>query len=37
MCGNVFIGFTDFMLKGKSLLYQTKLFSLNDCEKNDKI
>ena len=31
------IGFTDFMLKGKSLLDNTNLFSPNECEKNDKI
>ena len=30
-------GFIDFMLKGKSLLDYTILFSPNDCEKNDKI
>ena len=30
-------GFIDFMLKGKSLLGYTKLFSSNDYEKNDKI
>ena len=29
--------FSDFMLKGKSLLEYTILFSPNDCEKNDKI
>ena len=31
------IGFTDFMLKGKSLLEYTNLFSSNDYEKNYKI
>ena len=31
------IGFIDFMLKGKSLLEYTNLFSPNDYEKNDKI
>ena len=31
------IGFTDFILKGKSLLEYTNLFSPNDCENNDKI
>ena len=31
------IGFIDFMLKGKSLLDYTNLFSPNDYEKNDKI
>ena len=35
MCGYFCIGFVDFMLKGKSLLDYTNLFSLN--EKNDKI
>ena len=30
-------GFTDFMLKGKSLLDYTNLFSPNDYEKDDKI
>ena len=37
MCGYVCIGFIDFMLKGKSLLHYTNLFSPNDYEKNDKI
>ena len=36
MCGYFCIGFTDFMLKGKSLIGYTNLFSLNDYEKNDK-
>ena len=27
----------NFMLKGKSVLEYTNLFSRNDCEKNDKI
>ena len=31
------IKFIDFMLKGKSLLYYTNLFSLNDYVKYDKI
>ena len=31
------IGFIDFILKGKSLLEYTNLFSPNDYEKNDKI
>ena len=31
------IGFIDFMLKGKSLLNYTNLFSSNDYDKNDKI
>ena len=30
-------GFIDIMLKGKSLLNYTNLFSPNDYEKNDKI
>ena len=37
MCGYFYIGFIDFMLKGKSLLEYTNLFSLNECKKNDKI
>ena len=36
MCGYFRIGFIDFMLKGKSLLDYTNLFSTNDYEKNDK-
>ena len=32
-----FIGFIDFMLKGKRLLENTNLFSLDDYGKNDKI
>ena len=35
MCGYFCIGFIDFMLKGKSLLDYTNLFSPNDYEKND--
>ena len=35
MCGKFCIGFTDFMLKGKSLLDSTNLFSPNDYEKKD--
>ena len=31
------IGFIDFMLKGKSLLGYTNLFSPNEYKKNDKI
>ena len=31
-CGCFFIGFTDFMLKSKSLLDYTNLFSPNDYE-----
>ena len=37
MCGYFSIGFIDFMLKGKSLLDCTNLFSPNKYEKNDKI
>ena len=37
MRGYFCIGFIDFMLKGKSLLEYTNLFSPNDYEKNDKI
>ena len=37
MCGYFCIGFIDFMLKSKSLLDFTNLFSLNEYEKNDKI
>ena len=37
MCRYFCIGFIDFMLKGKSLLDYTNLFSPNDYEKNDKI
>ena len=37
MCGYFCIGFIDFMLKGKSLLNYTNLFSPSDYEKNDKI
>ena len=37
MCGYFCIGFTDFMLKGKSLLDYTHLFSPNEYKKNDKI
>ena len=37
MCGYFCIGFIDFMLKGKSLLEYTNIFSPNDYEKNDKI
>ena len=31
------VGFIDFMLKGKSLLDYTNLFSQSEYEKNDKI
>ena len=37
MCGYFWIRFIDFILKGKSLLEYTNLFSSNDYEKNDKI
>ena len=37
MSGYFCIGFIDFMLKGKSLLDYTNLFSPNDCEKIDKL
>ena len=37
MCGDFCIGFIDFMLKSKSLLDYTNLFSTNNYEKNDKI
>ena len=37
MCGYFFVGFIDFILKYKSLLQYTNLFSLNDYEKNDKV
>ena len=37
MCGYFCIGFIYFILKGKSLLEYTNLFSPNDYEKNDKI
>ena len=37
MCGYFCIGFIDFILKRKSLLDYTNLFSPNDYEKNDKI
>ena len=37
MCGYLCIGFIDFMLKGKSLLDYTNLFSPNEYETNDKI
>ena len=37
MCEYFCIGFIDFMLKSKSLLDYTNLFSPNDYQKNDKI
>ena len=37
MCGYFCIGFIDFILKDRSLLEYTNLFSPNEYEKNDKI
>ena len=37
MCGYFCIGIIDFMLKGKSFLNYTSLFSPNEYKKNDKI
>ena len=37
MCRYFCIGFIDFMLKGKSLLEYTNLFSPNEYKKNNKI
>ena len=37
MCGYLCIEFIDFMLEDKNLLDYTKLFSLNDYKKNDRI
>ena len=37
MNGYFYIGFIDLMLKGKSLLKCTNLFSLNEYKKYDKI
>ena len=37
MYGYFCIGFINFMLKEKNLLYYTNLFSSNRYEKNDKI
>ena len=37
MCGYFCNGFLDFMLKGKSLLDYTNLFSPSEYEKNDEI
>ena len=37
MCGYFCTGFIGFMLRGKSLLDCTNLFSPNDYEKNDKL
>ena len=37
ICGYFCTGFIDFMLKGKSLLEYTNLFSPNEYKKNDRI
>ena len=37
MCGYFWIGFINFVLKGKILLDYTNLFSPNGYEKNDKM
>ena len=37
MCGYYCIGFTDFMLAGKTLTDSTNLSSPNDLKKNDDI
>ena len=37
MCGYFCIGYIDFILKGRSLLEYTNLFSPSNYEKNDKI
>ena len=37
MCENFCIGFIDFMLKGKSLINFTNLFSRNNFKVKDKI
>ena len=37
MCGSLYIGFIDFMLKGNSLTGFTNLFSPNNFKKNDGI
>ena len=37
MCGYFFIGFIDFMFKGKTLTEFTNLFSPNNFEKNDDV
>ena len=37
ICGYFCIGFIDFMLKSKSLLDYTNLFTSNDYNKNDKV
>ena len=35
MCGSFYIGLIYFMLKGKSMLHYTNLFSPNESGKND--
>ena len=37
MCGCFCIEFNNYMLKGKTLLDDTNLFSRNDFKKNDQI
>ena len=37
MCGYLCIGFIDFVLKGKSLIEYTNVFSPNEYKKNNKI
>ena len=37
MCGHFYIGFIDFMLKGKSLTCFNNFFSPNDFKRNDDI
>ena len=37
MCGYFCIGFIDFILKGKSLLEYTNLFSPSEYKNNDEI
>ena len=37
MCGYFCIKFINYMLKGKTLLDYTNLFSPNDCKNNDRI
>ena len=37
MCAYFCIGFIDYMLKGKSLLDYTNMFSTSQLEKNDKM
>ena len=37
MCGHFCIGFIEFMMKGKSLLDNTSLYSPREYKKNDKV